>query len=122
MTIAFFSSKSYDEEYFDRFNSGHELKYYSFPLNADPARLTADVQGVCVFVNDTLDRAAIAALASHGVQFVALRCAGFNNVDLEAATGRSLGWRGVIELGDEVGREALDDVRLHGVEELLDAW
>ncbi len=85
MRIAFFSTRSYDEEYFNRFNSTHELKYYPFPLNADTAHLTEGVRGVCVFVNDTLDRAALSVLSSHGVQFAALRCAGFNNVDLAAA-------------------------------------
>lgn len=85
MKVAFFSSKSYDQEYFDRFNSEHELKYFPFPLNGETAPLTDGFRAVCVFVNDQLDRQTLAALSSRGVEFVVLRCAGFNNVDLQAA-------------------------------------
>ena len=85
MKTAFFSSRSYDEEFFDRFNTGHELKYFPFPLNGGTAPLTDGFRAVCVFVNDQLDRQTLAALSSRGVEFVVLRCAGFNNVDLQAA-------------------------------------
>jgi D-lactate dehydrogenase len=87
MRIAVFSTKSYDREYLDRFNAEakHELVYFEAPLNVNTANLTLGFQGVCVFVNDKLDDLTIDHIAKNGIRAIVLRCAGFNNVDLDAA-------------------------------------
>lgn len=87
MKIGFFSAKSYDQDYFLRANGAqnHELRFHEFKLTADSAPAAAGSDAVCIFVNDRCDRAALEVLAREGVRFVALRCAGFNNVDLRAA-------------------------------------
>ena len=86
MHVAVFSTQSYDREYFDRANDGqHELSYLKTSLEKDTVALARDAEAVCVFVNDDLSAGVIAQLAEQGVRLIALRCAGFNNVDLEAA-------------------------------------
>ena len=90
MKFAFFDAKSYDKPSFDRFGSavGVEFKYFETKLNEDTAFLAHGYDGVCVFVNDTVNAAVIDILCSLGVKTVALRCAGYNNVDLRHAEGR----------------------------------
>jgi D-lactate dehydrogenase len=87
MKIALFSSKSYDREYFAKFNGSgnHEITYYEAPLNSDTVNLVQGYDAVCVFVNDKIDRPTLEKLSEHHIRLVALRCAGFNNVDLKAA-------------------------------------
>jgi len=87
MKVAFFSTKSYDKEYFTRFNIDnlHELTFFEVPLNRQTASLTDGFDAVCVFVNDTLDQETIKIISKNGIKLIALRCAGFNNVDLKAA-------------------------------------
>lgn len=87
MKVAFFSTKSYDKEYFNRFNIDnlHELTFFEVPLNRQTANLTDGFDAVCVFVNDTLDQETIKIISKNGIKLIALRCAGFNNVDLKAA-------------------------------------
>lgn len=85
MRIAFFSAKAYDKQFFDRYNTGHTIVYYESPLNEQTVNLTAGCQAVCVFVNDTLNAVVIEELKKAGIGLIALRCAGFNNVDLQAA-------------------------------------
>ncbi|MEN9216167.1 MAG: 2-hydroxyacid dehydrogenase [Gloeomargarita sp. HHBFW_bins_162] len=87
MKVAVFSSKSYDKKFLDAANetAGHELIYYDAKLDASTAQLAGDAVAVCVFVNDVLDRATLEILHRCGVKLVALRCTGFNNVDLQAA-------------------------------------
>lgn len=87
MKVAFFSTKSFDREYFDKFNisGAHQLTYFEAPLNKDTTNLTKGYDAVCVFVNDKLDQNVISELAKNKVGLIALRCAGFNNVDLKAA-------------------------------------
>lgn len=79
--------KSYDRRFLDAANEqhGHELIYHEARLNIDTVRLAHGSKAICVFVNDCLDASVIAALADEGIQLIALRCAGFNNVDLKAA-------------------------------------
>lgn len=89
--IAFFSTKSYDETAFNQVlekTSAQEIHITYFPhtLDHDTAALCENADTVCVFVNDTLDKTTLEVLASKGVKHIALRCAGFNNVDLDAAT------------------------------------
>ena len=90
MKIAFFDAKPYDIPGFDRFAAGTELqiKYFETKLNEDTVSLAAGFDGVCVFVNDTVNEAVINRLHELGVKTIALRCAGFNNVDTRAAFGK----------------------------------
>lgn len=85
--ISFFSTQPYDKQSFDRFNDrfGFELEYFETQLNSQTVSLINNAVAVCVFVNDRLDAKVIQQLAEKGVSIIALRCAGFNNVDLAAA-------------------------------------
>jgi D-lactate dehydrogenase len=87
MKVAFFSAKGYDRASFEAANThvGHELVFLEPHLNSQTAALAAGCGGVCAFVNDHLDAATLDALAQIGVRLIALRSAGFNNVDLERA-------------------------------------
>ncbi len=85
--IAFFDTKPYDQEYFDRIADGRvDLSYYTFPLRADLASVAEGADAVCCFVHDHLDRACLEALEAVGIRLIVMRCAGYNKVDLEAAT------------------------------------
>jgi D-lactate dehydrogenase len=88
MRIAVFSTRSYDEEFLGPAfeGSAHELVFVSARLTAETLPLAAGFDALCVFVQDRLDRSALESLARLGVRLVALRCAGFNNVDLAAAS------------------------------------
>jgi D-lactate dehydrogenase len=85
--VAMFSAKAYEQETFADANvqHGHEIDSFENSLTARTAPLAAGVDAVCIFVNDTADREVLESLAALGVRHVALRCAGFNNVDLDAA-------------------------------------
>ena len=87
MKTVLFSAKSYDIEFFNLANKDFkfEIHYLETPLNADTVLLADGFAAICVFVNDQLDAEMITALAKGGIKLIALRCAGFNNVDLEAA-------------------------------------
>ena len=88
--IAFFDAKEYDIASFENAdrNGDHEIKFYETKLSADTAELAKGYDVVCVFVNDTVNAEVIDKLCSYGVKLVALRCAGYNNVDIEHAYGR----------------------------------
>ncbi len=90
MKFAFFDAKPYDKTSFDRFgaDNGVEFKYFETKLNEDTVDLAHGYDGVCVFVNDTVNAAVIDRLCEMGVRAVALRCAGFNNVDMKHAFGK----------------------------------
>ena len=90
MKIAFFDAKQYDKESFEiaARDSGIEFKFYDTKLNADTASLARGADGVCIFVSDTVDREVAEKLHSLGVKYIALRCAGYNNVDLKATEGK----------------------------------
>jgi D-lactate dehydrogenase len=87
MKVAFFSAKAYDRASFAAVNTkfGHELVFLEPQLNGQTATLAAGSSGVCAFVNDHLDTATLEVLAKVGVRLIALRSAGFNNVDLARA-------------------------------------
>lgn len=89
---AFFSAKPYDIRFFDISNKqfGFDLRYFKGTLNMDTIALTQGMDAVCIFVNDIADAEIIAALRNNGVRLLALRCAGFNNVDLHAAADNGL--------------------------------
>jgi len=90
MKIAFFDTKPYDKPSFDKYGNEHgiKFKYFETKLNEDTVDLAAGYDGVCVFVNDTVNAAVIDRLYELGVTVVALRCAGFNNVDMKHAFGK----------------------------------
>lgn len=87
MKVAIYDTKPYDREYFGNASHGREiaLRFNEFRLEPDTGYTAAGVAAVCVFVNDVVDRATLKELVKVGVKMVALRCAGFNNVDLKAA-------------------------------------
>jgi len=91
MNILFFSAKPYDRICFDKANQQyhHNIRYIDAKLTVETAYLVRDTPIVCVFVNDTLNAKVLGKLAEAGVQLIALRCAGYNNVDMNAA--RALG-------------------------------
>ena len=86
-TIAFYDTKSYDRKYFENAPGTESVtwRFHEFRLSAETASTARGALAVCIFVNDRADRACIEALAAEGVKLIALRCAGFNNVDLTAA-------------------------------------
>ena len=88
--IAFFDTKPYDQKSFDEADQkyGYEITYFPVHLNEHTVKLTKGFDVVCVFVNDTMSKPVIDGLVENGVQLIALRCAGYNNVDLKAAYGR----------------------------------
>jgi D-lactate dehydrogenase len=85
--ISFFSTQSYDKSFFEKYNAdfGFELEFFEVQLNSRTVSLIENTAIVCVFVNDIVDAQVIDKLSEKGVKIVALRCAGFNNVDLIAA-------------------------------------
>lgn len=90
MNIAFFDAKDYDLPYFTRFGEqmGIKFKFFKVGLNEDTAGLADGFDGVCVFVNDEINSAVIDRLHSQKVGIIALRCAGYNNVDLPHCKGK----------------------------------
>ncbi len=88
--IAFFDAKSYDKTFFNEFNKnyGFEIHYFDSHLNKDSAILSSGFEVVCAFVNAIIDSQVIDKLVANGVKLIALRSAGFNNVDLKAAYGK----------------------------------
>lgn len=88
--IAFFDTKSYDRESFEKLNKdfGFDIYYYKERLSMNTIALTKGKDVVCIFVNAECDHRVIDELVANGVKLIALRCAGFNNVDLQAAKGR----------------------------------
>ncbi len=87
MKIAFFSTKPYDRRFFDLANQefGHEITYFETRLTRQTVKLAEGFESACAFVNDQLDASVLIALAAQGTRLVALRCAGFNNVDINRA-------------------------------------
>ena len=90
LRIAFFDAKSYDIESFNSVNKDYnfDIRYYQERLSISTVPLAKGADVVCIFVNAECDAKVIDELIHNGVKLVALRCAGFNNVDLKAAEGR----------------------------------
>lgn len=84
MKIAFFDTKDYDKELFEKFNEkyNYEITYFESKLNKETAQFTKGFEVVCIFVNDVADKEVLKILEKNDVKIVALRCAGFNNVDI----------------------------------------
>lgn len=89
MKVVVFSTRPYDRTFLEEANrlagSPHELTFFDTRLTAHSAHFAQGFEAVCAFVNDALGKAELEILARHGIRLVALRCSGFNNVDLEAA-------------------------------------
>ncbi|CAK9885008.1 MAG: D-lactate dehydrogenase [Candidatus Erwinia impunctatus] len=87
MRVAVYSTKQYDRKYLEQVNKqyGYELVFFDFLLTPETAKNAIDCDGVCIFVNDDGGRDVLNEFARMGIKFIALRCAGFNNVDLDAA-------------------------------------
>ncbi|MCR5600025.1 MAG: 2-hydroxyacid dehydrogenase [Ruminococcus sp.] len=90
MKVAFFDTKLYDMPSFEKFGKENDIcfKFYETKLNEDTAELAKDCEAACVFVNDTVNAAVIDKLCGLGVKVLALRCAGYNNVDINYAMGK----------------------------------
>lgn len=90
MKLAFFDAKPYDKPGFDAYlaETDWTVKYFETKLNEDTVQLAKGFDGVCVFVNDTVNAAVVDTLYGMGVRVIALRCAGFNNVDTRACFGK----------------------------------
>lgn len=88
MKVAVFSTKSYDKQFLVAANAdySHELLFFEPRLTADTAILASEIPAVCAFVNDQLDEKTLKVLAKQETRLIALRAAGYNNVDLQAAT------------------------------------
>ncbi len=90
MKFAFFDTKPYDIPSFEKYGKENDItfKFYETHLNEDTVGLARGCDGICVFVNDTMNAEIIDELCSLGVKMIALRCAGYNNVDLEYAKNK----------------------------------
>lgn len=87
MKIAVFSTKSYDQEYFEKYNTdyNYNFSFFETSLNSNTASLAKGFDVICVFVNDIVDEQTIKTLSDNGTRLIALRCAGYNNVNIESA-------------------------------------
>ncbi|MFT4270869.1 MAG: 2-hydroxyacid dehydrogenase [Pantoea sp.] len=92
MKVAVYSTKQYDQKYLEHVNAsyGFELVFFDFLLTETTAKNAVGCDAVCIFVNDDGGKVVLEELAALGVKYIALRCAGFNNVDLEAAAALGL--------------------------------
>ncbi len=87
MKVAFYSSKSYDEKFFKKVNRdfNYELDFFETRLDSHTVQLAGGYNAICAFVNDKINADTLRAMKDKGIRLLVLRCAGFNNVDLEAA-------------------------------------
>lgn len=83
--VAFFDTKAYDRTWFDALGKNYEITYFEEKLNHHTAKFTDGFDAVCAFVNDRVNALAIERLYNNGVQLIAMRCAGYSNVDVKAA-------------------------------------
>ena len=91
--IVFYSAQPYDIRFFEKENSsfGYELEFFDVQLRSHTVQLAEGADVVCIFVNDHCHAGIIEKLAAQGVKLIALRCAGFNNVDVAAAAAHGIG-------------------------------
>ena len=82
------SLKPYDRTYFDKYGKDYEITYFEEKLNHHTAKITEGFDGVCAFVNSNINKMAIERMHERGVKILAMRCAGFSNVDIAAAAGK----------------------------------
>lgn len=110
MDVSVFSTRPYDRRFLTAANASgaHRLNFLEPRLTVDTAKLAAGSQAVCVFVNDLLDAEILRMLADIGVRLVALRCAGFNRVDLREAGIRHCAAKWVVTLWQREGVKSPD--------------
>lgn len=87
LEVAVYDAKPYDRQYLEEASAGKDIvwRFFDFRLTETSAMTAKGAQAVCVFVNDQLNRSCLEILAQEGVKLIALRCAGYNNLDLAAA-------------------------------------
>ena len=85
MKIAFFDTKQYDIDSFEKYIGDNEFKYFDTRLSIDTVYLARGYDGICIFVNDIVDKDVIDKLVEYNIKLILLRCAGYNNVDLKYA-------------------------------------
>jgi D-lactate dehydrogenase len=91
MKTAVFSTKVYDKDYLEKANEGrHELAFFESTLRPSTVRLAEGYDSVCAFVNDNLSKEVIEGLARLGIKLIVLRCAGFNNIDIETTAKNNI--------------------------------
>lgn len=92
MKIAMFSTKSYDQEYFEKYSkvNNYSFSFFETGLNKNTANLTIGFDAVCVFVNDKIDNDTIKILSANGIKLIAMRCAGYNNVNIKSAKSNNI--------------------------------
>jgi len=91
MKTAVFSTKVYDKDYLEKANEGrHELAFFESTLRPSTVRLAEGYDSVCAFVNDNLSKEVIEGLARLGIKLIVLRCAGFNNIDIETTSKNNI--------------------------------
>ncbi len=90
INVAFFDTKPYDKVYFDKEceNYGISIRYLEVKLTEETAFMAKGCDAVCAFVNDTINKKVIDTLLKLKIKFIAMRCAGFNNIDTKAAKGK----------------------------------
>ena len=88
MKIVFFDAKKYDIDTFNKYDINDEFKYYDTRLTKDTVNLAKGFEAVCIFVNDVVDKEVIDKLYEYGIELILLRCAGYNNVNLEYCHGK----------------------------------
>lgn len=87
---AFFDTRPYDREWFSKLDKSFEIKFFEEKLDPDNADLAKGFDAAIAFVNDTISRSTIETLAGEGVKVLAMRCAGYNNIDFKAAYDNNL--------------------------------
>ena len=92
MKVAVFSTKYYEREYLNKFNIGckHQLTFFDAVLNEESTNLTIGFDAVCILLSDIIDAKVIDKLSANSIELICLRCAGFDNVDIEAAAKRNI--------------------------------
>lgn len=88
--IAFFDAKPYDKEWFDKFNTKYEIRYFEGRLRPENVKLAEGCKAVCAFVNDNVNAKTVDSLAELGVKVILMRCAGYNNVAVDEAKKRGI--------------------------------
>lgn len=86
--IAFYDTKPYNEQYFNKYNKNYKIKYFDIKLNSETAILASGCEVVIAFINDKIDKKTISILSDIGVKVIAMRSAGYNNIDVKAAWGK----------------------------------
>lgn len=92
MKVAVFSTKYYEKEYLNKFNTGgkHQLTFFDAVLNEESTNLTIGFDAVCILLSDIIDAKVVDKLSANSIELICLRSAGFDNVDIEAAAKRNI--------------------------------